>query len=166
MKILYYSGLPITSLTAPIAIKLTNHYHPNAKSSWDYLKDRPYLLYSSVFTYSPLANLLNPFLPSNTIFMQKKLKFTPIVTNYLIFTFQSCLTIINKWLTNNYLLLKPNNRVLMNFSPPNSSPTIIFQKMYLGHTLIPPYTTTKYLEIYINNKLIFDKHIPTLKASI
>ena len=37
--------------------------------------------------------------------------------------------------------------------------------MYLGHTLIPPSTTTKYLGIHINDKLIFNKHISTLKAS-
>ena len=37
--------------------------------------------------------------------------------------------------------------------------------MYLGHNLIPPSTTSKYLGIHINNKLTFDKHISTLKAS-
>ena len=55
----------------------------------------------------------------------------------------------------------------MNFSPPNSLPTTIFPQMYLGHTLIPPSITYKYLGIHINNKLTFDKHISTLnkKAS-
>ena len=53
----------------------------------------------------------------------------------------------------------------MNFLPPNSLPTIIFPQMYLGHTLIPPSTTSKYLGIHINNKLTFDKHISSLKSS-
>ena len=35
---------------------------------------------------------------------------------------QACLTTINIWLTNNYLLLNPNTT----FSPPNSLPTTIF----------------------------------------
>ena len=52
----------------------------------------------------------------------------------------------------------------MYFSRLNSLPTTIFPQMYLGHTLIPPSTTSKYLGIHINNKLNFDKHISTLKA--
>ena len=53
----------------------------------------------------------------------------------------------------------------MNISPSNSLPTTIFPQMYLGITLIPHSTTSKYLGIHINNKLTFDKHISTLKAS-
>ena len=53
----------------------------------------------------------------------------------------------------------------MNFSPPNSLPITIFPQMYLGHTLITPSTTSKYLGIHINNKLTFDKHISSLKSS-
>ena len=74
---------------------------------------------------------------------------------------QACITTINSWLTNNYLLLNPNT----NFSPPNSLPTTIFPQMYLGHTLIPPSIISKYLGIHINNKLTFDKHTSILKAS-
>ena len=65
---------------------------------------------------------------------------------------QACLTTINNWLTNNYLSLNPNKTVLMNLSPQNSLPTTIFPQMYLGHTLIPPSTTSTYLGIHINNK--------------
>ena len=53
----------------------------------------------------------------------------------------------------------------MNFVPPHSLPTTIFPQMYLSHTLIPHSTSSKYLCIHINNKLTFDKHISTLKAS-
>ena len=88
LKILYYYGFPITSLTEHTVLKSTNQYHPNTKSSLEYIKDRPSPLYSSVFTYSPLVNLLNRFLLLNTIFMQTTLKFTLIVTNHPIFTFK------------------------------------------------------------------------------
>ena len=78
---------------------------------------------------------------------------------------QACLTTINNWFINNYLSLNPNVTVLMNLSPQNSLPTTISPQMYLGHTLIPPSTTSKYLGIDINNKLTFNKHISILKSS-
>ena len=129
----------------------------------EYLKDRTSPLYSSVSTYSLLANLLNRFLPSNTIFLQTTLKFTLIVTNHPIFTLNhvSLLSITGSPITIYYL----TPIILMNFVPPNSLLTTTFPQMYLGHTLTPPSNTSTYLGIHINYKLTFDKHISTLKAS-
>ena len=142
LNILYFYGFPITSLTEHRVLKLTNQYHPMAKSSLEYFEDRPYPLYSSVFTYFPLVNLLNIFLPLNTIFMQTTLKFTQIVTNHIIFTFKhvSLLLITGSPITIYYLT------PIRHCSPPNSLPTTIFPQIYLGHTLIPP----PYVVYYIN----------------
>ena len=98
--------------------------------------------------------------------MQTTLKFTLIVTNHhniIIFTFKhvSLLLITGSPITIYHLT--PIR--LIHFSLPNSFPTTIFPQMYLGHTLIPPSTTSKYLGIHIYNKLTFDKHISSLKSS-
>ena len=93
------------------------------------------------------------------------MKFTPSVTNHPIFTFNhlSLLSITGSPITI-YYLLNPIKTIFINCSPPKSLPTTIFPQMYLCHTLIPPSTTSKYPYIHINNKVIFNKHISTLKA--
>ena len=93
--------------------------------------------------------------------MQTTLKFTPIVTNHPIYTFNrvSLLSITGSPKTIYYLT------PIRQCSPPNSLPTTILPQMYLGHTLIHTSTTLTYLGIHINNKLTFDKHISTFKSS-
>ena len=92
--------------------------------------------------------------------MQTTLRFTLIFTNHPIFTFKhvSLLLITGSRITIYYL-----TSIRLN-STPNCLPTTIFTQIYLGHTLIPSSTTSKYLGIHINNKLTFDKHISPLRA--
>ena len=51
------------------------------------------------------------------------------------------------------------------FTSEHPSPTTIFPQMYLGHALLVPSATIKYLGIHINkiSKKEFDKYISTLK---
>ena len=62
LKILYYYGFPITSLTEHTLLKLTNQYHPNAKSSLEYLPQGSSLSPILICIYLlPLSKLIKSF---------------------------------------------------------------------------------------------------------
>ena len=89
-------------------LKLINYYHLNAKSSLEYLKDRLPHLYFSVFTYSPLSKLIKYFPSLKYNIYADDIKIHADCHQSSNIHLQSFLNTINNYLTNNYLLLNPN----------------------------------------------------------